>query len=555
MPKKDANKLLFTENDWSFETLEKADEAIAELAGRYGLDTYPNQIEVISYEQMLDAYASVGMPVGYSHWSFGKSFIANEQQYKRGQMGLAYEIVINSSPCIAYLMEENTMTMQALVIAHASYGHNSFFKGNELFRQWTDASYIIEYLKYAKKYIADCEERHGTQEVESLLDACHALQNYGVDRYKYRGNDRLRLNPQIAAERMKKIREFEEQHADPVMDRTIAMLKKEQEQAAKKHATFPAEPQENILRFAEEMSPTLHAWEREVVNIVRNIAQYFYPQRQTQVMNEGWATFWHYTLLNQLFDEGRLSAKTMTEFLHSHTNVVAQPGFDSPYYSGINPYALGFAMMRDISRICCVPTEEDKHWFIDLAGCETSRNFTVTAKDNGQTLRMTADEFFNSDIPAEHVEFVHITPNEKATLKQLDFAMRNHRDTEFVGQYLSPKVMRDFKFFAVSDHEENEHLVISAIHDEPGYKQIRRFLSQQYNLANVEARIEVQAVDRVTNSLLLQHTVKASERTPLNKDTVPAMLQHVQRLWGREITLQSIVDDGELLNTWRQKLR
>ena len=119
--------------EWTFELIEKYHAEIENIAEEYGLDTYPNQIELITAEQMLDAYASVGMPIGYSHWSFGKHFIQNEQQYRRGRMGLAYEIVINSNPCIAYLMEENTMMMQALVIAHASYGHNSFFKGNYLF--------------------------------------------------------------------------------------------------------------------------------------------------------------------------------------------------------------------------------------------------------------------------------------------------------------------------------------------------------------------------------------------------------------------------------------
>ena len=123
------------------------------------------------------------MPVNYRHWSYGKEFIANERNYRRGQMGLAYEIVINSNPCISYLMEENTMAMQALVIAHAAYGHNSFFKGNYLFRMWTDASSIIDYLVYAQNYIAECEEKHGMHAVEDLLDSCHALQSYGVDRY------------------------------------------------------------------------------------------------------------------------------------------------------------------------------------------------------------------------------------------------------------------------------------------------------------------------------------------------------------------------------------
>ena len=139
--------------------IQECDQVLAQIAREYGLDTYPNQIEVISSEQMMDAYASVGMPIGYNHWSYGKHFLSTEHHYKRGQMGLAYEIVINSNPCIAYLMEENTMAMQALVIAHACYGHNSFFKGNYLFRTWTDAGSIIDYLVFAKNYISKCEER------------------------------------------------------------------------------------------------------------------------------------------------------------------------------------------------------------------------------------------------------------------------------------------------------------------------------------------------------------------------------------------------------------
>src|SRR5438270_6928882 len=116
--------------DWDFDLLERYHAAIAKTAAEFKLDTYPNQIEIITSEQMLDAYATTGLPVGYPHWSYGKEFIRNEQAYRRGMQGLAYEIVINSSPCIAYLMEENTMATQALVMAHACYGHNSFFKGN-----------------------------------------------------------------------------------------------------------------------------------------------------------------------------------------------------------------------------------------------------------------------------------------------------------------------------------------------------------------------------------------------------------------------------------------
>ncbi|MFP5404926.1 MAG: SpoVR family protein, partial [Gammaproteobacteria bacterium] len=178
------SRLLPGGSEWTVESIAQYDEAIGEVARRYELDVYPHQVEIIGVEQMMDAYASIGMPVYYHHWSFGKHFLATQNRYKRGQMGLAYEIVINSNPCIAYLMEENTLTMQALVIAHAAYGHNSFFKGNHLFRQWTSADAIIDYLVFARSYIARCEERHGEAAVERLLDACHALMNLGVDRYQ-----------------------------------------------------------------------------------------------------------------------------------------------------------------------------------------------------------------------------------------------------------------------------------------------------------------------------------------------------------------------------------
>src|SRR5271166_4943352 len=180
----ESDRLLFRNADWDFETIQRINDAVEEIAvNELGLNVYPNQIEVISTEQMLDAYASIGMPLFYKHWSFGKHFTQHEALYRRGVRGLAYEIVINSSPCISYLMEENTATMQALVIAHAAFGHNHFFKNNYLFRQWTDADGILDYLDFAKGYVAQCEERYGRLAVEITLDAAHALMSHGVHRY------------------------------------------------------------------------------------------------------------------------------------------------------------------------------------------------------------------------------------------------------------------------------------------------------------------------------------------------------------------------------------
>lgn len=484
-------------SEWTFELLERYDAEIGRLAAEYGLDTYPNQIEIITSEQMMDAYSSTGMPVFYHHWSFGKQFLNVERSYRRGHMGLAYELVINSNPCIAYLMEENTMTMQALVIAHACYGHNSFFKNNYLFRAWTSADAIVDYLVFARNYIAECEERFGQGAVEEILDSCHALMNYGVDRY--------RKPPPLSMEeehlRQKERAEYLQTQLNDLWRVTVPSREKSGREASER---FPREPEENLLYFIEKNAPLLEPWQREIVRIVRKVGQYLYPQRQTKVMNEGWATFWHYTLLNRLFEEGLVTEGFMLEFLGSHTNVIFQPNYDHPYYSGINPYSLGFAMMSDIRRICEQPTEEDRRWFPEIAGSNW--------------------------------------------LETLDFAMRNFKDESFIAQFLSPRVIRQFKLFSVLDEDSEDQLMITGIHDEEGYRHVRQVFSEQYNLGNLEPDIQGYRVDtRGDRSLTLRHY--RHNRRPLG-DTTEEVLRHVRRLWGFSVHLESLNPDGRVVETF-----
>ena len=274
------SKLLFDTADWDFETLQHALDAIEDIALKdLGLDVYPNQIEIISSEQMLDAYSSHGMPLMYRHWSFGKHFARDQTMYQKGYSGLAYEIVINSNPCIAYLMEENTMTMQALVMAHASFGHNHFFKNNYLFRQWTDADGILSYLDFAKKYIAKCEDEYGLEEVEAILDAAHALMDQGVFRY----NRPPRLSDADKIAKLAARAKHEELTFNDIW-RTLPTVEEPEEDAQERQLEVRdiKLPEENLLYFIEKASPILRPWQRELVRIVRNIAQYFYPQKQTK---------------------------------------------------------------------------------------------------------------------------------------------------------------------------------------------------------------------------------------------------------------------------------
>jgi stage V sporulation protein R len=395
-------------------------------------------------------------------------------------------------------MEENTMAMQALVIAHAAYGHNSFFKGNYLFRMWTDAASIIDYLVYAKDYVAKCEEKHGLDAVESFLDSCHALANHGVDRYR-------RPTRKTLAQELSERQEREAYAQQQVNDLWRTLPKRaEKAEGEKESRRFPDEPQENLLYFIEKNAPLLEPWQREIVRIVRKVAQYFYPQRQTQVMNEGWATFWHHKLLNTMYDDGYLTDGVMIEWLKSHTNVIYQPPVGHKAYSGINPYALGFAMYTDLQRICERPTEEDRQWFPEIAG----------------------------------------TP----WLPTLDHAMRNFKDESFVGQYLSPKLMRELRLFAITDDERQSELEVSAIHDEAGYRELRETLSQQYDLGSREPNIQVFDVNlRGDRSLTLRHFQHRDR--PLHEGA-QEVLRHVARLWGFGVQLESVNAAGDVTKRW-----
>ena len=480
-------------SEWTFEAIAAYDEAIGAVADSYGLDCYPHVLEIISTEQMMDAYASSGMPVYYHHWSFGKHFLATESRYRRGHMGLAYEIVINSNPCIAYLMEENTLPMQALVTAHAAYGHNSFFKGNHLFKQWTSADAIIDYLVFARNFLSECEERHGVEAVERLVDACHALMNLGVDRYKRA--PRLSLLREHLRQR-----ERAEYLQTQVNELWRTLLPPKEKAVAETAERFPREPEENLLYFIEKHAPLLEPWQREGVRIIRKIAQYFHPQRQTQVMNEGWATYWHYTILNTLYDQGRVSEGFILEFLQSHTNVVHQPAYTSRHYNGINPYALGFAMWRDLRRICEAPTVEDREWFPDFAGSPWRDTFA--------------------------------------------FAMQNFKDESFIAQFLSPRVMRDFRLFSVVDDEARDKLRIGAIHDEHGFRALRRVFAEQYNLGNREPNLQVWNVDRSGDRAMTLRYFSYQGR-PL-ADDLELVLDHLAYLWGFTVRLEEQTPAGNI---------
>jgi len=391
------------------------------------------------------------------------------------------------------LMEGNSLAMQALVIPHACFGHNSFSKGNYLFKQWTQPDAVLDYMLFARNYIADCEEHFGLDRVEQTLDALHALRDQGLDKYK---RPRKLDTRKERAEQAKRLAVAQENMRQGENYSVVPHAAKAEAAAA----VFPASPEENVLYFLEKHAPKLEPWQRELARIVRKIAQYFYPQRQTQVMNEGWATFWHHRLINDMYDAKQIDQGILLECLHSHTNVIRQHE-----YSRMNPYALGFAAWHEIKRVCEAPTAEDREYLPDVAG--------------------------------------------KDWLETFHDIMQNYRDESFLLQFLTPKLVREFRMMNIQTDEGLDHWNVNNTASGEGFRAIRSQLAANYRLESMMPEISVVRYGRDTDrKLVLQHQVY-NGRT-LDESETEQTLKHLRALWGFEVALEAVDQNGSILKTY-----
>ena len=313
--------------DYSIGELEKWNEEIERLARAKGLRFYEQEFEIVSYEDMIGYEAYTGMPSHYPHWCYGKSYERLKTLNRYNLSGLPYEMVINSDPCIAYLMKDNTLLLQILTIAHV-YGHNDFFRNNRLFKQGTRAEYTVEMFKNhadrIRNYISD--PGIGYVKVERILDAAHSLK---FQTSRVAGEKRLAVGEQ----KTRLLQKYKKPESDfPLLDPP-----QEEEEQPPDLRRIPLEPEEDLLLFVSEYG-RLSEWEKDILDIVREETLYFIPQIETKIMNEGWASFWHYNLLNSL----ELPQSLHIEFIKRHNQVIR------PHEGHINPYFLGFKIFEDL---------------------------------------------------------------------------------------------------------------------------------------------------------------------------------------------------------------
>ncbi|OCB97171.1 Stage V sporulation protein [Bacillus amyloliquefaciens] len=315
--------------------LQRAIEEITDIAKGFGLDFYPMRYEICPAE-IIYTFGAYGMPTRFSHWSFGKQFHKMKLHYDLG-LSKIYELVINSNPCYAFLLDSNSLIQNKLIVAHV-LAHCDFFKNNCRFQN-TNRD-MVESMAATAERIKYYERIHGIKEVESFLDAILAIQEH--------------IDPSLVRPKLlwsvDDEEEDEEETASSPYDDLWDMDKPKQVKKKKRKKPFPPRPEKDILLFIEEHSRELEPWQRDILTMMREEMLYFWPQLETKIMNEGWASYWHQRIIREL----DLTSDEAIEFAKLNAGVI------QPSKTGINPYYLGLKIFEDIEERYDNPTEEMK---------------------------------------------------------------------------------------------------------------------------------------------------------------------------------------------------
>jgi stage V sporulation protein R len=344
--------------DYTIDDLKYWDERIQEVALGFGLDFYPQEFEICDHFQMLSYLSYSGMPSHYPHWSYGKAYEKQKTLYDYGVMGLPYEMVINSNPCLAYLMRDNSLLLQILTMAHV-YAHNDFFKNNFNFRHSRPEYTIEEFKNHAERIRGYVEDPSiGLERVEEVLDAAHSL--------SMQCNRNLEIKKLTLEEEKRRIWEKAQLKKDP-----FQKIHKRQEYKEPDLEKIPLTPEEDILLFIRDYNPYLSDWEKDILTIVHEEALYFIPQIDTKILNEGWASYWHKRILEKL----NLPQEMGIEFAVRHSQILR------PYNLEINPYYVGYKILEDIKKRWDNPSEEEKKEFNRVGNEGDKKLFLVREVD------------------------------------------------------------------------------------------------------------------------------------------------------------------------------
>ncbi|RJP73776.1 MAG: SpoVR family protein [Candidatus Zixiibacteriota bacterium] len=456
--------------NYTIEELQLWDERILEKVVEFGLDPFLLHFEICDHYQMLGFLAYSGMPSRYPHWSFGKAYERQKTLYDYGISGLPYEMVINSDPSLAYLMRDNSLLLQILTMAHV-YGHSDFFKNNFSFRH-TRPELTIERFKSHAERIRNYIEAPGIGEdrVARILDAAHAL--------AFQGRRNLEIRKLSLEEQKDRVWEAAQEPYDPYQNIHVR-----REWHPPDLDRLPLEPDEDLLLFIRDYAHQLAPWEKDLITIVQEETEYFLPQMETKIMNEGWASIWHKRILDSL----DLPQNLFMEFMVRHNQVLR------PMEGQINPYYLGYKMFENIEERWNNPTPEERREYGRPGGEGLAKMFQVREVD---------------------------------------------RDVSFIRQYLTEELIREMDLF---QHEKRgTDRIVTQVADEENWTKIKETLLKNVGTAGLPVIKVVDAYYQGRRTLFLQHDFDGRE---LELEYAEKTLRYVQHLWGNEVVLETFLDD------------
>ncbi|QYR20445.1 SpoVR family protein [Paenibacillus sp. sptzw28] len=459
--------------------LERAIDEITEIAKGFGLDFYPMRYEICPAD-IIYTFGAYGMPTRFSHWSFGKTFHRMKMQYDFG-LSKIYELVINSNPCYAFLLDGNSLIQNKLIVAHV-LAHCDFFKNNARFGG--SNRNMVESMSATAERVSQYEMEYGTEAVERFIDAVLAIQEhidptlikpYQLDKSRYiellnKEKKTGKVPPKFGYEDLWSL----DEEARSAEDSDSRLNETKQ---------FPPKPEKDIVWFIEEYSPILEDWQRDIMSMLRDEMLYFWPQIETKIMNEGWASYWHQRIIREL----DLTSEETIEFAHLNSSVV------QPSRHSLNPYYLGLKIFEDIERRWDNPTKEEQERFGRKPGVGREKIFEVREFDSDIS-------FLRNYLSKKLVEDLDLYVFEKkgAEWKITDKTWESIRD-----QLVYSRVNGGFPSIVVSDGDFNR---VGEL-----------FLVHQYEGVELD--------------------LKYVERT----------LPHVVQLWGKSVHLETVVEDKRIV--------
>jgi stage V sporulation protein R len=474
--------------------LRRMKEEIEGYAREYGLDFYETIFEVIDADDLNEVAAYGGFPTRYPHWSFGMQYEELRKGYDYG-LSKIYEMVINNDPCYAYLMRSNHAVDQKLVMSHV-YGHCDFFKNNAYFAH-TNRKMMDEMANHGSR-IRRYGEKHGEDEVEAFMDRCMSIDDL-IDVHSTairRRGESTRYDftpePEEEGDDVKATRFKSKDYMDDYINPREVLKKEADERRKVKEETarsFPEHPEKDVLLFLIEHAP-LKGWQRDMLSIIRDEAYYFSPQGQTKIMNEGWASYWHSTIMTTKV----LLPSEVVDYADHHSGTMAtQRG-------RLNPYKLGIELLRDIEHRW--NTGKFGKEYDDCDDLEKRRNWD-------KQLGLGRKKIFE--------------------------VRKVHNDITFIDTFLTPEFCVQHNLFSFAFQEQQGQYVIESRE----FEKIKQRLL--FSLTNF-GKPWIYVVDgnyRNRGELLLRHQFNGVE---LRLDHAADTLANIQFIWGRPVNLQTLVD-------------